>query len=926
MPQNSHIRIRGAREHNLQNLSIDIPRDKLVVITGVSGSGKSSLAFDTIYAEGQRRYVESLSSYARQFLGLVEKPDVDLIDGLSPSISIEQKTSHRNPRSTVGTVTEIHDYLRLLFARGGEAHCHNCGRLVSPVSIDEIVDQALSMGKDTRLQVIAPLAQEKKGQHKELIEKMKKEGFVRMRINGEMYRLHEDEILLEKNKKHNLELIVDRLLLKDNIRARLTDSIEIALKYGGGLVLLFDGKKDHLFTQNLYCSFCALSLPELSPRSFSFNSPMGACSRCDGLGIHLEFDEERIIPDSNKSLINDAIAPWGAASSYWLRDLYKNYDINMEIPYKKLNARHKKLLLYGSKAIPNNKKGEHFEGVVPNLWRRYRETNSEDVRSKLQRYMLEKSCPQCHGQRLRPESLAVRYHAKNIAELCDESVEALSHWFDKLKIRKKEAEITSQILQEIGQRLKFLNNVGLGYLSLSREAGTLSGGEAQRIRLASQIGSSLMGVLYVLDEPSIGLHQRDNERLLQTLKGMRDLGNSVIVVEHDEDTIQAADFVIDIGPGAGVHGGKLVAAGTPQQIQKNPKSITGQYLNGTLSIPIPQKRRKGNGKQLRVQKARENNLKQIDVDFPLGKLNCVTGVSGSGKSTLVNEVLYKGLSNRINRSRVRSGRHAGIEGLEYIDRLVLIDQEPIGRTPRSNPATYTGVFTPVRDIFSKLPEAKLRGYAAGRFSFNVEGGRCENCEGAGVIKVEMHFLADIYVNCDICNGKRFNRETLEVKYKGTSIYEILEMTVEKALLFFQNIEVIHRKLQTLMDVGLGYIKLGQPATTLSGGEAQRVKLSTELSRRSTGSSLYILDEPTTGLHFEDIARLLKVLHSLVDRGNTVIVIEHNLDVIKTADHVIDLGPEGGDKGGKLLCAASPEELANSLQSHTGRFLKKVLKR
>ena len=930
MNQHSHIRIQGAREHNLQNINVNIPRDKLVVITGVSGSGKSSLAFDTIYAEGQRRYVESLSAYARQFLGLMEKPDVDLIDGLSPAISIEQKANHSNPRSTVGTVTEIHDYLRLLFARAGQPHCYNCGGLVSAVSIDQIVDQALALGKGVRLQVMAPLVQSQKGQHRDLIEKMKKEGFVRMRINGEVYQLHESEIRLEKNKKHTLELLVDRLILKEDIRMRLTDSIEIALKYGEGQVCLFDGKKDHFFTQSLYCSLCNLSLPELSPRSFSFNSPMGACSVCDGLGIHLEFDEERLVPDPNKSLVDGAIAPWGARPSYWymqtLKELYENYNLSMELPWKELSARHKKLLLYGSDSISKNKKGEYFEGVVHSLHRRYRDTRSEDMRSSLQHYMLEKSCPQCKGQRLRSESLAVRYHNKNIVELSDETVEDLGKWFGKLKISKQEAKITNQILREICERLKFLNDVGVSYLTLSRQAGSLSGGEAQRIRLATQIGSSLMGVLYVLDEPSIGLHQRDNERLLRSLKGMRDLGNTVIVVEHDEDTIRAADFVVDLGPGAGVHGGQLIAAGTPQEIQENPQSVTGQYLSGKRYIPLPKQRRAGNGKVLSVLKATENNLKQLDVHFPLGKLNCVTGVSGSGKSTLVNEILYKGLSRKINRQRVRPGKHEVIKGAEHIDRLVLVDQGPIGRTPRSNPATYTGIFTPIRELFSNLPEARLRGYAPGRFSFNVKGGRCENCEGAGVIKIEMHFLPDVYVDCDVCRSKRFNRETLELVYKGTSIYDILEMTIEKAFDFFRNIEVIQRRLQTLMDVGLGYIKLGQSATTLSGGEAQRVKLSTELSRRNTGTSLYILDEPTTGLHFEDIARLLKVLHSLVDRGNTVVVIEHNLDVIKTADHIIDLGPEGGAKGGELLCSGSPEEVAQIVQSHTGHFLKNILKR
>ena len=931
MSGSSFIRIRGAREHNLKSINLDIPRNQLVVITGVSGSGKSSLAFDTIYAEGQRRYVESLSAYARQFLGLMEKPDVDLIDGLSPAISIEQKASHRNPRSTVGTVTEIYDYLRLLFARAGQPHCHQCRRVVHAVASDQIIDRALSLGENTRLQILAPLVQKKKGQHQDIIEKMKKEGFMRLRINNETYDLHNDEVRLEKNKKHTIEAVIDRLILKEGVRSRLTDSIELALKYGQGMICLFDGKQEHFFTQSLYCTHCDLSLPEFSPRSFSFNSPMGACSHCDGLGVHAEFDEERIVPDTNKSLSDGAIAAWGSANSvsYWhnqtLNLLAHNYEIDIHCPWKKLGSRKRKLILYGSHGVSQPRKSKDFEGIIPNLERRYRETRSDDARANMQRFMREKKCPQCQGKRLRAESLGVLYHGKNIMSLCDQTITYLSEWFNKLQVSEQEAKIVSQILREISERLSFLNNVGVGYLNLSRQTGSLSGGEAQRIRLATQIGSSLMGVLYVLDEPSIGLHQRDNQRLLNTLMRMRDIGNTVIVVEHDEDTIRSADYVVDIGPGAGVHGGKVVACGTPAEICRHPDSLTGSYLNGSTRIPIPSERRLGNGKILSVLGAAQNNLKKIDVDFPLGRFICVTGVSGSGKSTLINDILYKALAMKVNRQRFENiGKYASLKGVNYIDRVLLIDQEPIGRTPRSNPATYTGMFTPIRELFSHLPEAKLRGYAPGRFSFNVNGGRCENCEGTGILKIEMHFLPDVYVKCSVCNGRRFNSETLQVHYKGCSIYDVLEMTVERALSFFENIDAIRRKLQTLVDVGLQYIKLGQPATTLSGGEAQRVKLSTELSRRSTGSSLYILDEPSTGLHFEDISRLLKVLHSLVDRGNTVIVIEHNLDMIKTADYIIDLGPEGGSQGGQVICSGSPEEVVRVKKSYTGHFLGEML--
>ena len=952
MSKNSYIRIRGAREHNLKNINLEIPRDQLIVITGVSGSGKSSLAFDTIYAEGQRRYVESLSTYARQFLGLMEKPDVDFIDGLSPAISIEQKTTHKNPRSTVGTVTEIYDYLRLLFARIGQPHCHLCNRRVSTVDVDQIVSQIMLLKESARLIIMAPLVQNKKGQHKDLIEKMKKEGFVRMRINDAIIQINEDEINLHKNKKHKLDLVVDRLILKKGIRTRLADSVELALKHGEGRVSVLDNTldktldntkdntKEHFFSQSLYCNHCNISLPEISPRSFSFNSPLGACATCDGLGIHLEFDEEALVINPKNTLLEGVIASWGVSQSYWytqtLKELQENYGISMTKAWNTLSAKHKKIIFYGSKVITDNKnykgKNYHFEGVINSLYRRYKDTDSEEARSHLQQYMIEKTCPKCNGNRLRQESLAVKCHNKNINELSNNNIEGLRKWFTELQLSKKENEIVTQVVKEIIQRLKFLDDVGVGYLNLSRQAGSLSGGEAQRIRLATQIGSALMGVLYILDEPSIGLHQRDNQRLLETLKKMRDLGNTVIVVEHDEETMRSANFILDIGPEAGADGGKLVAAGTAEEIQKVPQSITGQYLSGKRFISIPKKRRPGNAKAIYIKGAAQNNLDKIDVAFPLGKFNCITGVSGSGKSTLINDILYKCLAHKINIQRShyaknpgkQPGKHQSISGTEHIDRVILINQEAIGRTPRSNSATYTGILTPIRECFSLLTEARLRGYSPGRFSFNVLGGRCENCRGAGIIKIEMHFLPDVYVTCDVCNSKRFNKETLEVKYKGANIYDILEMTVNKAFDFFENIEVIHRKLRTLKDVGLGYIKLGQPATTLSGGEAQRVKLSTELSRINTGNTLYILDEPTTGLHFEDIAQLLKILHRFVDSGNTVIVIEHNLDVIKTADHIIDLGPEGGDKGGKVICCGTPEQVASVSTSYTGAFLKKIL--
>ncbi len=922
MTRSNFIRVQGAREHNLSNISLAIPRDSLVVITGVSGSGKSSLAFDTIYAEGQRRYVESLSSYARQFLGIMEKPDVDSIEGLSPAISIEQKTTHRNPRSTVGTVTEIYDYLRLLFARAGEPHCHQCKRPVKAVSTDQIVARALAFPLGSRLHIIAPLAQNKKGSHKEILERMQKEGFSRMRINGEYYDLHQDahKIKLPKNKKHNLDLVVDRLILKEGIRSRMADSIEIALRYAKGMVCIFDGKEDHFFTQQFYCSYCDISLNELSPRSFSFNSPIGACPECDGLGLRMEFDPDAIVPDKHKSISEGCIELWSSSLSYGHLEVLAEYGIALDIPWEHLPLRHRKLLLYGSASL-GEKTVLYFEGIIPNAKRRYRETKSEAVRPYLQRYMLEQDCAACGGGRLRPEALGVLYHGKTITELTHHSVEFLSAWFCDLSVSEQEKHVVGQVLQEICQRLRFLDSVGVGYLNLARLAGSLSGGEAQRIRLATQIGSPLMGVLYVLDEPSIGLHQRDNDRLIQTLKNMRDLGNTVLVVEHDEDTMRAADCIVDIGPGAGMHGGKVVAIGRAEEIQKDDTSITGQYLSGKRYIAVPSERRPGKGKYLSVLKAKANNLRSVDAHIPLGTFTCVTGLSGSGKSTLVSEILYKGLTEQDPR-HLRS--RAVIRGAKELDRVLLINQEPIGRTPRSNPATYTGLFGPVRELFSKLPEARLRGYAPGRFSFNVAGGRCENCEGAGVIKIEMHFLPDVYVDCEVCGAMRFNQETLEVRYKGASIYDVLDMTVDKALRFFGNINNIHTKLQTLVEVGLGYIQLGQPATTLSGGEAQRVKLSAELSRRSTGQSLYILDEPTSGLHFEDIARLLRVLHSLVNRGNTVLVIEHNLDVIKTADYIIDLGPEGGDKGGSILASGTPEEITQCKASHTGSFLKNIL--
>lgn len=930
MPDHTYIRVQNAREHNLRDVCVDIPRDKLVVITGVSGSGKSSLAFDTIYAEGQRRYVESLSSYARQFLGIMEKPDVDLIEGLSPAISIEQKTTHRNPRSTVGTVTEIYDYLRLLFARVGNPYCHICDRPVETATVDEIVDKVKIIPVGQKIIIMAPLVSNQKGTHAELFEKLRKENHVRVRVNKIVYRLDEN-IKLAKNKRHTIELIVDRLIVKNESaqQSRISQSVELALENGNGNVAILTGdQEDEIqlnYSQKLYCKHCEVSLPDISPTSFSFNSPSGACATCDGLGVLLEFDENLVVPNPGLSLLDGAIAPWGGPKNSWhiqtIHDLAKGYDFDPYRPFERLPKKIKKLLLYGSASIDVS--DDYFEGVIPNLARRFHETKSDDMRLWMEKYQTNQACNSCQGFRLRPESLAVRFHNHRIQELTNLHISALLEFFNTVVLDNQDLLIAERILKELKERLGFLTNVGVGYLNLARSAGTLSGGEAQRIRLATQIGSALMGVLYVLDEPSIGLHQRDNDKLLKTLKGLRDMGNTVLVVEHDEDTIRQSDYVLDLGPGAGVHGGNVVASGTPTDIEKNKNSLTGMFLSGQKSIPVPDEIRNGNGHSISIKKASQNNLKNIDIDFPLGKLIAITGVSGSGKSTLVVDILLNGISRKLGLKSNPPGMHGKITGLENIDKVVAINQEPIGRTPRSNPATYTGLFTPIRDLFANLPEAKLRGYRAGRFSFNVRGGRCENCEGAGIIKIEMHFLPDVYVPCDICDHKRFNRETLEVRYKHKNIYDVLDMTVEEALLFFENIPSVKKKLQTLSEVGLEYIKLGQAATTLSGGEAQRVKLSTELSKRSTGKTLYILDEPTTGLHFEDINKLLSVLHSLVDRGNSMVIIEHNLDVIKTADHIIDLGPEGGDGGGEVIVEGTPADIIKSKKSFTGKFLKKL---
>ena len=934
-----YIRIKGARAHNLKNIDVNIPRDKLVVITGLSGSGKSSLAFDTIYAEGQRRYVESLSSYARQFLGQMDKPDVDQIDGLSPAISIDQKTTSHNPRSTVGTVTEIYDYLRLLFARAGHPHCPKCGKPITQQSVDQMIDQIRELPERTKLLIMAQVVRGKKGEHKKVLAHIRHEGYVRVRIDGEVMDIGED-IQLEKNKKHTIEVVIDRLVVREGMESRLADSLETALKLGEGVayVQIVDGEL-LMFSENFACVDCGISLPEITPRMFSFNNPYGACPVCMGLGSHMEFDEELVLPDPTLSVGGGVFAPLSKnLHSYAMcvmKAILENRGYSLETPWQEIDKKTQQVLLYGSGEERftfryTNMFGEDkeyfvpFEGVMPLLARRYHETDSDEMRESYENYMTEIPCKACHGARLKPETLAVTVGGKNIDEVTRMTIREADEFFTQLTLTPREMKIAAQILKEIHARLHFLLDVGLDYLTLSRSAGTLSGGEAQRIRLATQIGSGLQGVLYVLDEPSIGLHQRDNNRLLATLKHLRDLGNTLIVVEHDEDTMYAADHIIDIGPGAGANGGRVVAEGTAEEIKKNPNSITGAYLSRRKFIPVPAKRRPGNGKFIEVVGAAENNLKDLTVKFPLGTLTLVTGVSGSGKSTLVNEILYKGIASRLYHAKGKPGKHKKIKGLENIDKIIDIDQQPIGRTPRSNPATYTGVFDAIRELFSQTSEARMRGYKAGRFSFNVKGGRCEACKGDGILKIEMHFLPDVYVPCEVCKGARYNRETLEVRYKGKNISEVLDMTIDEAVEFFANVPRIARKLQIIQDVGLGYIKLGQPATTLSGGEAQRVKLATELSRRSTGKTLYILDEPTTGLHTADIHKLLDILQRLVAGGDTVVVIEHNLDVIKTADYIIDLGPEGGDKGGTVVATGRPEDIVKVPASYTGKFLRPLL--
>ena len=937
-----NIIVKGARANNLKNIDVTIPRDKLVVMTGVSGSGKSSLAFDTIYAEGQRRYVESLSSYARMFLGQMDKPDVDYIEGLSPAISIDQKTTSKNPRSTVGTVTEIYDYLRLLWARAGTPHCPNCGKEIRQQTIDQIIDQVLALPEGTRIQVMAPVIRGKKGEHAKVFEDAKRSGYVRARVDGSLYELDE-EIKLEKNKKHSIEIIVDRLIIRPDIRQRLTDSVETAAKLSGGLVIvnLLREEKDLSFSQNYACEDCGISMEELTPRMFSFNNPFGACPTCTGLGNQLKADPALMIQDGGKSILDGAIQASGwnnirgdGISRMYFDALSKKYKFSLTEPWDRLSDEAKNIILYGTKGEtlelhydqPRGKGvlKQAFEGICNNIERRYKETQSDASRKELEELMSECPCPDCQGRRLRKESLAVTVGEKNIYEFTTLSVEDALIWMDGLTLTEQQMLIADRILKEIRSRLGFLKSVGLGYLTLARSAGTLSGGESQRIRLATQIGSSLMGVLYILDEPSIGLHQRDNDKLLATLQRLRDLGNSLIVVEHDEDTMRAADYLIDIGPGAGVHGGQVVAAGTPAEVMANPDSLTGQYLSGKKKIEVPAVRRPGNGKVLKVIGAAENNLRHIDVEFPLGTFTVVTGVSGSGKSSLVNEVLFKRLGAELMRMKVRPGKCDRIEGIEQLDKVVNIDQSPIGRTPRSNPATYTGLFNDIRDLFASTQEAKSRGYGQGRFSFNVRGGRCEACSGDGLLKIEMHFLPDIFVPCEVCKGRRYNRETLEVRYKGKNIADVLDMTVDEALDFFSALPKLKKRLQTLQDVGLGYVKLGQPSTELSGGEAQRVKLATELSKQATGKTIYILDEPTTGLHSDDVRKLLEVLQRLVDAGNTVVVIEHNLDVIKCADHLIDLGPEGGDGGGTIVCTGTPEAVAACPASFTGQYLKRML--
>jgi len=934
------IIIKGAREHNLKNINLEIPRNKLIVITGLSGSGKSSLAFDTIYAEGQRRYIESLSSYARQFMERMRKPDVDYIEGLSPAISIDQRKASKNPRSTVGTVTEIYDYLRLLFARIGIPHCPKCGQKVSKQTIEQMVDQTLTLPKGKKIQILAPVVRFKKGEHKKILEDIQKKGFVRVRVDGEVYEI-EDEIKIDRYKNHNIEVVVDRLIVKPEIKNRLASSIETALTLSEGIVIIdIEGGNERIFSEYFSCPRCGINLPEITPRIFSFNSPYGACPNCSGLGFKMEFDPDLIVPDKSKSILQGALAPWGEVKGKYLYHILKGvadfYGFSLNTPFAELKPEYQEIILYGSgeTKIPfkyqNDEQNTYwlrensFEGVINNLKRRYRETKSEYIRSEIQKFMAIRTCPSCNGKRLRPESLKVTIDGFSIADVTEWSVKKTYDFFENLKLREREIAIAGQILKEIKSRLSFLINVGLDYLTLSRPSSTLAGGENQRIRLATQVGSSLTGVLYILDEPSIGLHQKDNFKLLQALLKLRDLGNTVIVIEHDEATMKIADYIIDLGPGAGIHGGYVVAKGPCQNIMKNPQSITGRYLSHLDRIDLPLKRRKGNGKYLKIIGARQYNLKNIDVSIPLGTFTCVTGVSGSGKSTLVEETLYKALIKELYKSRVCPGDYDRIEGINNIDKVIIIDQSPIGRTSRSNPATYTGAFTPIREIFSQTKEARIRGYKAGRFSFNIKGGRCEACQGAGIVKIEMYFLPDVYIPCEVCKGKRFNRETLEIKYKGKNIAQILDMTVEEALEFFKAILSIKRKLKTLYDVGLGYIKLGQSATTLSGGEAQRVKLAKELSKKSTGKTLYLLDEPTTGLHFDDVKRLLNVLDRLVRVGNTVLVIEHNIDVIKSADHIIDLGPGGGEEGGRVVAVGTPEEIAQNSRSFTGEFLKKAL--
>ena len=936
MSKKNHILVKGAREHNLKNIDVEIPRDQFVVITGLSGSGKSSLAFDTIYAEGQRRYVESLNAYARQFLGLMEKPDVDYIEGLSPAISIEQKSTSRNPRSTVGTVTEIYDYFRLLFARIGTLHCYNCGRVVEKQTVQQMVDIILSWEKGTRIQILAPVIRGRKGEYKEVFNQFRKEGFVRVRIDGKIYSL-DDEINLAKNKKHDLELVIDRLVIDADVQKRLTESIELALKQAGGLIFVnkSDQGEDVLFSELFACAHCNLSFEEPAPRTFSFNSPYGACPHCDGLGSLTEIDPDLVVPDKTLSINQGAIRVLGGRAEGWMYDMIasiaREFQFSLDMPWQDLPEQARDVVLYGMgaqkvKFIHNRENAyvewySHFEGIINNLLRRYKQTSSQHIRTWIEGFMNNITCSECGGARLKKEALAVTIQDKNIDQLTRMSISEVYQFFNNLKLNRQQEQIARQIMKEVRQRLEFLINVGLEYLNLSRSAGTLSGGEAQRIRLATQIGSQLVGVLYILDEPSIGLHQKDNKKLIHTLQHLRDLGNTVLVVEHDRETIEAADYVIDLGPRAGRHGGEVVCVGSAAKVAQCQNSLTGMYLSGKKSIPVPKQRRPGNNKFLELFGARGNNLKRVNVRFPLGKFICITGVSGSGKSTLINETLYAALSRHFYSAKKVPLPYDKIGGLEHIDKVIELDQSPIGRTPRSNPATYTGLFAPIRDLFSELPESKIRGYRPGRFSFNVKGGRCESCEGDGIKKIEMHFLPDVYVQCEVCKGKRYNRETMQIKFKGKSIADVLDMTVDQALDFLANIPPVRRRLQTLADVGLGYIHLGQSATTLSGGEAQRVKLATELSKIGTGNTLYILDEPTTGLHFEDIHMLLNVLNRLVDKGNTVIVIEHNLDVIKTADWIIDIGPEGGERGGIIVAQGTPEQLSRRKKSYTGQFLK-----